>query len=352
MKKFLFLSMTIIAALFGASCSNDNSDSLGIPEKGKQTAIGFKSFVEKNTKALSTAPGDLKQDFWVYAYYDSIGDNSSVKLKPNFMDNQHVIYGASGFTYSPTKFWPETGDVNFYAYTPNTSKHITITKPALADSLGYPVFTYTVDSLITSQEDLLVAQAEDQDGINGNVNFNFDHALTKIAVCARTAGNYQAQGATVKITGITFSNIVNSKSFSFDRYTNISDVSSWWASLDPVTTASYSPRLGSSVTVPYYVTDTFLVVTPNDQSLLMIPQNFTGTSANLRITYQISYSDGSATQFFTKYIPLNGTIAWNPGSFVNYALTINLSMITFTASLNDWNIAFQDISIIPEDDNE
>lgn len=38
------------------------------------------------------------------------------------------------------RFWPETGDVNFVP-TPNTSsKHITITKPALADSLRYPVF--------------------------------------------------------------------------------------------------------------------------------------------------------------------------------------------------------------------
>lgn len=266
------------------------------------------------------------------------------------MYNQHVIYASNSFSYSPTKFWPQSGDVNFYAYTPNTSAHITITHPTSADTPGYPVFTYTVDSVIGSQEDLLVSQMEDQDGINGNVNFNFDHALTKVAVVARTAGNYQAQGATVKITGITFSDIVNSKSFSFDRYTNIAIASTWWADVNPVTKTSYSPRLGSSVTVPYFVTDTFLVITPNDQSLLVIPQKFVGTSANLRINYQISYSDGSATQSFTKNIPLAGTIDWDPGNFINYALTIDLNMVTFTATLNDWNVAFQDISIIPEDD--
>lgn len=351
MKKYFCLSVMAFIAILWTSCTNDDSNTLGVPDNSDRVAVGFKSFVEKNTKGTSTPSGQLAQNFWVYAYYDSIGDRSSVTLKPDFMSNQLVSYSSSGFSYTPAQYWPETGDVNFYAFTPNTSSHLTMTKPVLGDSIGYPTFTYIMDNTIASQEDLLVAQAEDQDGMSGNVNFNFDHALTKIVFCARTAGDYQAMGATVKITGITFTNIVNSKSFSFDRYTNSAD-STWWQPIASPTTTSYSPNISSGGIVPYFVRDTFMVITPSSESILAIPQSFTGTPAQIQLTYTISYSTGLPTRSFTKIIPLDGTISWKPGYCINYALSIDLSLVTFTATVNDWNEVFQNISIIPEDDNE
>ena len=347
MKKCYFLSIAAIAALIWTGCSSDIADSSG--SKNGQTAIGFKSFVEKNTKASTTPSGSLTQNFWVYAYYDAVGDNPSTNLVPDFMFDQQVNYGVNGFSYTPIKYWPETGDVNFYAFTPNTSAHLTVTNPVSATSTGYPVLSYTIDNSVISQEDLLVSSAEDQDGLSGSVNFAFDHALTKVGFCARTAGNYITQGATVKIKSLNFSGIAKSGSFSFDKYVNVSDNTQWWnVNAD---TTSYSPALSANgVTVPYFVTDTFMVVNPSNQFLLMIPQSFTGSNANLNIGYEVSYTDGSATKQFSKDIPLSTTLAWLPGMYINYAITISLQTVTFDANVTDWSDVFQNITILPEED--
>ena len=323
------------------ACSNDE---LTFPDGNvvSQKAVGFKTFLDKGiTKGISTQPGNLRQSFWVYAYYDSIGDNNSTLLKPDFMFAQRIVYNDSTFSYSPTKYWPQTGDVNFYAWTPNTSANLTVTNPLTKDSIGYPVFTYTVNSTIANQEDVLVAAAEDQDGTIGNVNFQFAHALTKVGFCARTAGDYAASGVTVKIMSITLNHIVNSGSFSFEKY-SMNYVDSVWWTPTASSTATYVPNIGASTgaVIGYYGNNyTYMELPTSNQFLLMIPQSFDDNAqANITIIYKILYSDGTATQTFTKVIPLQGTISWVPGSYVNYAIKISLDVVTFTGVVTDWNV--------------
>lgn len=356
MKKILFyLVGAIIMLNLAISCSNDDSE---VPDGSTANlkAIGFKTFLDKTvTRGISTQPGNLRQDFWVYAYYDSIGDRYSTHLKPNFMFNQHVVYNDSTFSYTPTKYWPATGDVNFYAWTPNNSTNLTLTNPLTRDSIGYPTFNYRVNSTIANQEDLLIAAAEDQDGTSGSVNLQFAHALTKVGFCARTAANYASAGVTVKIMSITLNNIINSGSFSFQQYaTNYVD-SVWWS---PTTssTSSYVPNIGASTgaLIGYYGNNyTYMELPTNNQFLLMIPQSFANNSqANITIVYKIFYSDGTATQTFTKVVPLQGTPTWVPGNYVNYAITISLNVVTFTGVVSDWNVINPTINILPNDDDE
>lgn len=351
MKKKLFYSAVAIAMLSMSGCSNEATIEQEGQEGNKTNAIGFKSFLDKNTKATPTSPGSLKQDFWVYAYFDNIGDHSTTGLTPNFMYDQHVIHNGSGFSYTPVKYWPESGDVEFYAYTPRTTTQITFTNPTLATSKGYPAFKYKVNSSILAQEDLLVAAIEDQDGLSGSVNLNFNHSLTKVGFSARTAGDYASQGVTVKVKSITMSNIINEGAFSYENYVNVADTARWWTA-DSDKKTSYAPGIVNSggVTIGFYPNNTYLQVNASDQFLLMIPQNFTGSNSQMTIVYDILYRDGTATEEFTKVIDLNGTISWTAGTYVNYALTISLKMVTFTASVSDWNNKQQDIIILPEDD--
>ena len=349
---FLFGLFTVTSVM--VSCSQDESD-VANGNKANTRAIGFKTFLDKNvTRGTSVAAGQLKQDFWTYAYYDSIGDRSTSILKPNFMYNQHVIYNDSTFTYSPTKYWPNTGDVDFYAWAPNTSANLTITNPTTQTSVGYPAFTYSIASTIANQEDLLVAATEDQDGTSGSVNMQFDHALTKVGFCARTAGDYAATGVTVKIMSITLNSIINSGAFSYEQYAGDNPNTSWWTPTASSTT-SYAPDIWAGSTgrrVGYYGVNTFLELPDPTAFLLMIPQNFTGTQANLTIVYKVSYSDGTPTETFTKVTPLDGTVAWTPGTYVNYAITISLNIVTFEGIVSDWNVINPIINLVPTDDEE
>lgn len=355
MKKLLFvLAGAFIMISIAISCSNDDSI---LPETNKNDsrAIGFKSFLDKNiARGTSVAPGNLKQDFWVHAYYDSIGDRSTSLLKPNFMYNQHVYYNNSdsSFAYTPTKYWPNSGDVDFYAWTPNSS-HMSFTTPVDGTTIGYPVFTYTVTDAITSQEDILVAATEDQDGTSGTVNFGFDHAMTKVAFCARTAGNYTPTGVTVKLISIKLDSIANSGTFHYERYAQNRADSTWW-SLNSAPKKSYIPSIGSSdgVTIGYYGINTYLELIYGSQFMFMMPQSFANTDASITIVYKVFYTDGTAPQTFTKQIPLSGTPSWIPGNYVNYAITISLNIVTMSGVVSDWNVVNPLINLVPTDDEE
>lgn len=354
-KSLFFLAGTIVMINIMISCSQDDSDMLNADMNNSRT-IGFKTFLDKNvTRGISTPSGALKQDFWTYAYYDSVGDRSTSILKPNFMYAQHVIYNDSTFSYSPTKYWPNTGDVNFYAWTPNNSSNLTITNPTSAASVGFPAFNYTVNSTIANQEDLLIAVAEDQDGTSGTVNLPFDHALTKVGFAARTLGDYSASGVTVRVMSITLNSIINSGSFSYEKYAENNQNTTWWTPVAS-STVNYAPDIlagSAGRRVGYYGVNTYLQLPDNNQFLLMIPQSFTGrANSNITIVYKVLYSDETPTQTFTKVVPLNGTVDWVPGTYVTYTITISLNVITFEGVVNDWNMSYPSINIIPTDDEE
>jgi len=113
--------MAAAAALFAACSSNDLAE-----EKAPQTtqptveeqAVGFDAYVNRgltragvngpitttNLTSESTPAG--KSGFGVFGYYTD-GERYSGITKPNFFYNQQVKYTtASGWTYTPVKYWP------------------------------------------------------------------------------------------------------------------------------------------------------------------------------------------------------------------------------------------------------
>lgn len=350
MKKHLFYFAAALAVVSMFGCSKDATTGTGQGGEDDSNAIGFKTFLDKSTKGVSTPAGGLKQDFWVNGYYDAIGDHSTTGLDPSFMYMQQVSYTGSGFTYSPVKFWPQTGDVEFYAWTPYSPANLKFTTPTEKTSKGYPVFTYTVKDLVASQEDLLVSGLGDQDGTSGSVNLIFSHALTKVGFVARAGGDYASLGVNIKVKNIEVDSVINNGTFSYDNYMNIQDTARWWTTGNSPK-LSYAPALAVSggVTVGTYPNNGFVQLNGSDQFLLMIPQNFTGSKAQLKITYDVFYQDNTPTEEFVKTIPLDGSISWRGSTYVTYAFTISLNMITFTATVNDWTTKQDNIIILPED---
>lgn len=344
MKKCYLSFSVLLAALTWAGCTDDNSETGSTTNKDGQYPISFKTFVDKNTKGTPTASGVLAQDFWVYAYEAPLGNTSSTTLAPDFMFEQYVAHTDSGFSYAPIKFWPASGDLNFYAYTPN-STNMTITNPLNRTDTGYPAFDYTVNDTIASQEDMLVATIESLNNIGGSVNFQFKHAMTQVGFAARTAGDYRSQGVAIKLDSIAISGIINSGSFSYDRFVHNPD-STWWTVGSNRT--SYVPSIFRD-TVPFYTNPTtYLVVNGGNQYLMAIPQSFANTNAKLDIYYKVLYSDGTPTRTFLKELPLNGTPSWKPGLAIYYTIIISLQNITFNPVVNEWNDSFEHILTLPE----
>lgn len=297
----------------------------------------------------------MTQNFGVFGYWDEVGDKPTTGLVPDFMLDQLIKYDNGKFSYTPIKYWPNTGDVDFYAYAPYKSTRLTFTTPTDNTKPGYPVFDYTVNPTIVSQDDVLVSAAEDQYGLVKSVNFVFDHALTKVAFAAKTHGDYKATGAIVKITGISLANIINEGSFAYQSYVQQTNKATWWT---PKTTkVSYTPGLSNpdGVEIKYkYDNDeegdgtTYKIVNGDDQYLLLIPQSFAAGTATLKVDYSVAY--GSVVEPFTKTFELKGTKDWMPGMFITYAIDISLNMVTFTATVNTWKDASQEFVVIPEDE--
>lgn len=126
----------------------------------------------------------------VMAYYIPEGATADATA-PNFMYNQKVTYSASSsatgaWTYSPVKYWPVSGKVNFYAYSPyagSGDKHITLSPNT---AVGLPTLSYTNKN---ADIDLMAASSENQSwNVTSSsavhpaapVSFTFKHLLAKV----------------------------------------------------------------------------------------------------------------------------------------------------------------------------
>lgn len=117
-------------------------------------------------------------------------------------DNQKVTYSTSEskWTYSPLKFWPANGKIDFLAYAPY-DKSITLTD-------GSKIKNFTVSEKIAEQKDLLWTNAKssisaDLTSAKEKVKFQFHHALSRLGYKVTLSGDYSSSGATFTVNKIT-----------------------------------------------------------------------------------------------------------------------------------------------------
>lgn len=125
----------------------------------------------------------------------------------NLFDNQKVTYSTSTtpteskWTYSPLKFWPAKGKIDFLAYAPYDKS----TK--LTDD--FKIKDFTVDKDIAKQKDLLWTndmnhQITDKiTSAKEKVKFQFHHALSRLGYNVTLSGDYYSSGATFTVNKIT-----------------------------------------------------------------------------------------------------------------------------------------------------
>lgn len=205
MNKKFFMGIAAMAALTLVSCSSDDLDSLS-DNSSKNEAISFDGYLGRSAVAVNGSRGsEVKIDqlktggFGVFGNYSK---ETTTAYGNSLFDNQQVTYDndKSKWTYSPLKFWPSDGHIDFLAYAPY-DKNTKLTD-------GSKINNFIVSKTIADQTDLLWTNATssispDLTSTKEKVKFQFHHALSRLGYTVKLSGNYSPDNVTFTLKKIT-----------------------------------------------------------------------------------------------------------------------------------------------------
>lgn len=205
MNKKFFMGIAAMAALTLVSCSSDDLDSVS-DNSSKNEAISFDGYLGRSAVAVNGSRGsEVKIDqlktggFGVFGNYSK---ETTTAYGNSLFDNQQVTYDndKSKWTYSPLKFWPSDGHIDFLAYAPYV-KNTTLTE-------GSKINNFIVSKTIADQTDLLWTNATssispDLTSTKEKVKFQFHHALSRLGYTVKLSGNYSPDNVTFTLKKIT-----------------------------------------------------------------------------------------------------------------------------------------------------
>lgn len=125
MKNYCMFELAALAALTFASCSSESVEDLGGNQASQQAAIGFDGYLGRSAVDTRGSVSDITaiqaadKGFGVFGNY-STTDGSTPNYGQNMFVNQPVTYSSTEtkWTYSPVKYWPTEGHIDFLAYAP------------------------------------------------------------------------------------------------------------------------------------------------------------------------------------------------------------------------------------------
>ena len=357
-KKFV-MGIAAMAALTLVSCSSDDLDSVS-DNSSKNEAISFDGYLGRSAVAVNGSRGGVEtantlqtKGFGVFGTYTPTDGQAS-----NLFDNQKVTYSTSTtpteskWTYSPLKFWPANGKIDFLAYAPYDKS----TK--LTD--GSKIKDFTVDKDIAKQKDLLWTNdmnhqiTADLTTAKEKVKFQFHHALSRLGYTVKLTGDYSSGDVTFTLKKITLAGsstdatkgaFYTSGTIDLSKQNKKGDL--WsdqtgrqyfdWFSGEYKVTSSTASHPGSDIE-------------KNKDYLFVIPQNFSekiGETENpdklyVIVEYEVTYKSGTQTSITNKvYKQL--TTNFLQGKAYNLNLTIGLPIefdVDVTGDINagvdDW----------------
>ena len=262
--------------------------------------------------------------------------------------------------YSPKKYWPQGGAVDFYAYAPAS---ITNLRTGLYESSNTltppPVLTYAmplkndreapppgtgepdpttpvVDEL---QEDLLVAVQNRPSPHTGAVPMNFRHAFSRVSVKAKLDASDFANGYRIKVTRVDLRNLKTKGHLELKKDVVVSGNSTGipmeltdnfvyngtvtlWTNLD--STAHYRFKLLSTDAI---IDDGYTSLVHTDDGVFVIPQK-AGNNTAVYVEYDVyTYSVTEGERYVssaTKLFPLSPSFSFEIGR--SYALLLALKV--------------------------
>lgn len=306
-KKF-FMGIAAVAAMTLVSCSSDDLNSLS-DNSSKNEAISFDGYLGRSAVAVNGSRGSeltketLKtKGFGVFGNYSEESEGTKTVYGKNWFDNVKVTCPSSAWTYSPLRFWPTQGHIDFLAYAPYVEGKTLKENTSCID--------FNVEE-IDKQQDLLWAKAENKtrDNIStteNKVKFHFYHALSRLGYSVKLYGDYSSNPdnkATFTLDKITLAGSSDGTSKNAFYKTGTIDLSKANGAGELWDTSSSSANNGKRnfewISSKKPVDNTGIKNAETDY-LFVIPQDFSQTKTEghdvdelyVIVQYTITYKDG------------------------------------------------------------
>lgn len=212
--KFLRLAFYVmIAQLVLSGCAGE-----GVEETSSSSSseINFDAYLGRNasTRAGVTDIDSLKKTgFGVFARYKHNGATSLL------MDNEHVTWNGDRWGYTNTRYWPNEGSVDFYAFAPY-HQDVELVSPYSnsnkADSTYYIEFTSS-----TAPVDLVwgaqIGKKAPISPTDSKVKFQFKHALARLSFDITANQDLEENGAVITVDSVKlYGDLIDEDKGAFD----------------------------------------------------------------------------------------------------------------------------------------
>ncbi len=271
------------------------------------------------TRGTPNISSSIGSSFGLLAYRSASSATDLNGIAPDFINNQQVTTSGSLWKTNTDYFWPDDGDkLSFFAYTPFGDNNVTV---ASASSTGTPSITYTANTDVTKQPDLMVAKALDQTrnntSIAAGVDMSFYHALTAITFAVgkdMVPGVFKSISIKNAITTATYNLLTNT-----------------WNTSNGTTVGNISLNLNGTTGITIDGTAD-VALTSGTTTMMMIPQTFaSGSNAVIEVVFNNGNGDKTLTA------SLAGT-TWAAATSIIYKLstssvnTMTLGTISYPSS--------------------
>lgn len=194
--KFLRLAFyVLIAQLVLSGCAGE-----GVEETSPSSSeINFDAYLGRNasTRTGVTNLASLKETtgFSVFARHTHADGTIS-----DMMDNEHVTWNGNSWGYTNTQYWPDNGSVEFYAYAPYIEGVKLVNAPG--ENKTNPTYiefnssVNPVDLVWGFQKNINVPKSP---ASASKVNFQFKHALARLAFDITANQALEENGAVIKV---------------------------------------------------------------------------------------------------------------------------------------------------------
>lgn len=358
-KKFV-MGIAAMAALTLVSCSSDDLDSFS-DNSSKNEAISFDGYLGRSAVAVNGTRGSVENKetlktngFAVFGKYTPTEGQPS-----DFFDNQKVTYSTttSKWTYTPLRYWPTNGKIDFFAYAPH--------KEGQKLKSNTTTFDFTVDEDIAKQKDLLWANATGQ--ITGKfegttkekVTFLFKHALSRLGYTVKLSGDYKSSDATFTLKKITLAGSPDDETKGAFYKTGTIDLSKkdatgLWNAATSDDNKQYFKWFDASYTVTSSTATHPTAPDSKSDYLFVIPQDFSeeiGDAGHetenpdklyVIVEYDVNYKSGTPATTITNKVYKKLPIKFEQGKAYMLNLTIGLPIefdidVETVSGVEDWN---------------
>jgi hypothetical protein len=271
------------------------------------------------TRGAPYTASSLGSSFGVLAYRIANSATDVTGVAPDFINNQQVAASGNIWKTNTDYFWPDNGDkLSFFAYTPYGSSDVTI---ANASSTGTPSITYTANTDVTKQPDLMVAKSLNETrtktSIASSVDMSFSHALTAITFAV---GKDMVPGV---FKSVSIKGAITTATYNLNTNT--------WNTSSETSTGNIAITLNGTTGMTVDGTAD-IALTSGTNTMMMIPQTF---SSNSSAYIEAVFNNGNGDKTLTA--SLAGT-TWTAGTSIIYKLstssvnTLTLGTISYPTS--------------------